>query len=43
VRAELPEYMVPRQFHFKDKLPRNSNGKLDRKAIYKLLEGNNAN
>jgi amino acid adenylation domain-containing protein len=41
VRAALPEYMVPRRFHFRDRLPRNSNGKLDRKAIYKSLEENN--
>ena len=40
VQAELPEYMVPRKFHCKDKLPRNSNGKLDRKAISQSLEGN---
>jgi amino acid adenylation domain-containing protein len=39
VQVELPEYMVPRKFHFKDKLPRNSNGKLDRKAISQSLEG----
>ena len=39
VQAELPDYMVPRKFHFNDKLPRNSNGKLDRPAISKLLEG----
>jgi amino acid adenylation domain-containing protein len=39
VQVELTEYMVPRRFHFKDKLPRNSNGKLDRKAISKSLDG----
>jgi amino acid adenylation domain-containing protein len=38
LQAELPEYMVPRRFHFKDALPRNSNGKLDRKAISAALE-----
>jgi acyl-coenzyme A synthetase/AMP-(fatty) acid ligase len=39
VRSDLPEYMVPRRFHFKDKLPRNANGKLDRTAISKSLDG----
>ena len=39
VRAELPEYMVPRRFHFRDRLPRNSNGKLDRVALTKSLDG----
>lgn len=39
VQAELPEYMVPRKFHFREKLPRNSNGKLDRVAIAKSLDG----
>jgi acyl-coenzyme A synthetase/AMP-(fatty) acid ligase len=42
VRSELPEYMVPRKLHFRDKLPRNSNGKLDRAAVSKSLEGNDA-
>lgn len=37
--AALPEYMMPRRFHCMDTLPRNANGKLDRKAMLQLLEG----
>jgi acyl-coenzyme A synthetase/AMP-(fatty) acid ligase len=38
VAAQLPEYMVPRRFHFMDRLPRNVNDKFDRKVMMKLLE-----
>jgi amino acid adenylation domain-containing protein len=38
VAAELPEYMVPRRFHFMERLPKNANNKYDRKAMQKLLE-----
>ena len=38
VSADLPEYMVPRRFHFMERLPRNANNKYDRKAMQKLLE-----
>jgi amino acid adenylation domain-containing protein len=41
VRSALPEYMVPRKFHFRNKLPRNPNGKLDRTAISQSLDGKN--
>ena len=38
IGRDLPEYMVPRRFHFMDRLPRNANNKYDRKAMQKLLE-----
>ncbi len=38
VASELPDYMVPRRFHFMGRLPRNVNNKFDRKAVVKLLE-----
>jgi acyl-CoA synthetase (AMP-forming)/AMP-acid ligase II len=38
VAADLPDYMVPRRFHFMGSLPRNVNNKFDRKAMVKLLE-----
>src|SRR6202046_533127 len=38
VASELPDYMVPRRFHFMGSLPRNVNNKFDRKAMVKLLE-----
>jgi amino acid adenylation domain-containing protein len=33
----LPPYMTPRRFHFRDRLPRNSNNKFDRKALTEVL------
>lgn len=36
--ASLPAYMVPRHFRFMERLPRNANNKLDRKALQELLE-----
>lgn len=36
--TRLPDYMVPRRFHFFDRLPRNVNDKFDRKAVAGLLE-----
>lgn len=36
--SELPDYMVPKRFHFLDRLPKNVNDKFDRPAMAGLLE-----
>ncbi|WP_203258675.1 AMP-binding protein [Hyunsoonleella ulvae] len=37
LQDKLPNYMIPSQFHFVDKLPHNTNGKLDRKQLRLLI------
>ncbi|MEM8800058.1 MAG: AMP-binding protein [Pseudomonadota bacterium] len=37
LEAYLPDYMIPRAFHRLEKMPRNANGKTDRKALKGLL------
>lgn len=36
--AQLPDYMVPKQWHFWERLPLNPNGKIDRNAILERLK-----
>ena len=38
VASRLPDYMIPRRFHFMPRLPRNANGKFDREAMRRLLQ-----
>lgn len=38
LQTKLPGYAVPRDIHLLPKLPLNPNGKVDRKALLKLLE-----
>ncbi|MER6528197.1 AMP-binding protein [Streptomyces sp. NPDC001508] len=35
-RLELPDYMIPEEFHLIDRLPTNPNGKVDRTALLAL-------
>ncbi len=35
-RKTMPVYMIPQKIHIRDKLPKNTNGKLDRSAIKKM-------
>jgi amino acid adenylation domain-containing protein len=39
VERRLPKYMAPREYRLMSDLPLNSNGKVDRKALIKILEG----
>jgi len=39
IAGRLPEYMVPKQIHCLSRLPRNPNGKFDRKAMTEMLAG----
>jgi acyl-CoA synthetase (AMP-forming)/AMP-acid ligase II len=38
-RAQLPNFMAPSRILWRDKLPRNPNGKIDRKTLTSELEG----
>jgi amino acid adenylation domain-containing protein len=38
VASRLPDYMMPKRWHFHGRLPRNANGKYDRKALPAIME-----
>ena len=40
LRRELPSFMQPQRYLWRDELPRNANGKLDRAAIAAAVRGN---
>ena len=42
IKRKLPPYMVPRNIRLLRHLPLNANGKLDRGALLKKLEGSPA-
>lgn len=39
LKRELPGFMMPRDIHWRDHLPRNANGKFDRAAIRQEISG----
>jgi amino acid adenylation domain-containing protein len=41
LRKRMPHYMVPRAIHVLDSLPTNTSGKVDRKALARMLEQGN--
>jgi len=40
LRDRLPAYMIPAQIEVLAELPKNANGKLDRKQLQQRLSGN---
>lgn len=40
LKNKLPEYMIPLEFIIVEEMPLNKNGKIDRKALRKLIERN---
>ncbi|MEP1421880.1 MAG: acyl-CoA ligase (AMP-forming), exosortase A system-associated [Erythrobacter sp.] len=39
---ELPNFMQPQEIHWREAMPLNPNGKIDRNALYRELSGKNA-
>ncbi len=39
LRQELPNFMQPREIHWRDAMPLNPNGKIDRTALYRAIAG----
>jgi acyl-CoA synthetase (AMP-forming)/AMP-acid ligase II len=42
LQKELPNFMQPQMIHWREKLPLNPNGKIDRTALYRELTGEGA-
>ncbi|MBV7260174.1 acyl-CoA ligase (AMP-forming), exosortase A system-associated [Erythrobacter crassostreae] len=42
LRQELPNFMQPQAIHWRDAMPLNPNGKIDRTALYRELSGEEA-
>jgi len=38
----LPTYMVPARWRVMDRLPRNANGKIDRRKVTEMFDGDEA-
>ena len=39
LRKDLPNFMVPQHIHWREAMPLNPNGKIDRTALYREVSG----
>jgi acyl-CoA synthetase (AMP-forming)/AMP-acid ligase II len=38
MKKRVPDYMVPQRIHYLDDMPLGATGKVDRKALYRMLD-----